>query len=612
MSTDLFVNVSASSIAKALVRSLTDMSPIAFPQLVLGDGRAYNLYFVDGLGGFAAFSGSGAFIPYIAIGNCGYPSSGPWTATFGANTTAPLALNISPAALQTALEGLASIGAGNVSVSGVAGKYYSVTFIGALANTNVAEITCDFSGLIPASTIEVSTIVVGGGGKNEVQLLTFALNPITFADDWTPIANGWTGELSTRTLETIQAFVTAGGTITDTFQITVADPLGVRTTYLKTPASIQCTIINPESFAGADKPLLATQAALDAAVMGANNFTREAATSAATGNTNVTPTATSRHHTAVLTVTGAAGSRTVSVLSTNSPSPGDAVLLVLQPAAVAGFIMAVFNASPAGTAIAQITSTGSSASYFILLTWDGSEWRRSFNDGRLLNKADNLAGLANAITSKANLRTLFGRLMVEQSADFTILAADDGKYIPVTGAGGNVVATLPLASDVDPGFLIAIQKSDGSAGVVTTNPATVTLSAQNQIVVLLSNGGSWLILLQSPGDTAVNEVVEDTNTTGNLVLTATAPNHIEKVTIGGAARTSVLILDTVAPPPGAVMKLRIEMPATAAIIIEVRDTDAAGTVLWTLNSSDGQMNVYVEAYWDGSAWKPLLNIAPVE
>ena len=38
MALKLFVNIAATSLANALVRSATDMTPIAFPQLVIGDG----------------------------------------------------------------------------------------------------------------------------------------------------------------------------------------------------------------------------------------------------------------------------------------------------------------------------------------------------------------------------------------------------------------------------------------------------------------------------------------------------------------------------------------------------------------------------------------------
>lgn len=64
-------------------------------------------------------------------------------------TTPPLAWNASASELQSALEALTGIGVGNVRVSGGPGgsSSYQVTFTGALAGANVAELTADTRGL---------------------------------------------------------------------------------------------------------------------------------------------------------------------------------------------------------------------------------------------------------------------------------------------------------------------------------------------------------------------------------------------------------------------------------------------------------------------------------
>jgi hypothetical protein len=206
--TQLFVNVSAGSLAAGLVRSLTDMTPVGFPELVIGDGRTYELYFVDGKGGYAAFSGNAAYIPEIAIGNCGTPTGGTFTLKFGANTTGALAYNASAATVQAALEALTSIGSGNCSVSGQGPNYFVVTFKGALAAAPQALIVADPTNLTPSANISVSTLVPGmaSPATNAVQVLVLAVNPISFANTWTAITNGWTGKLSTATVAALQAF----------------------------------------------------------------------------------------------------------------------------------------------------------------------------------------------------------------------------------------------------------------------------------------------------------------------------------------------------------------------------------------------------------------------
>jgi hypothetical protein len=699
MATQLFVNVQAQSIGSALVRSATDLTPVTFPTLVVGDGREYELYFVDGVGGYASFSGDASFIPLIAIGECGYPTGGTFTLTFGGDETTALAYNASPAAVQTALQALASIGSGNVAVSGVAGKYYLVEFTGSLADTDVAEITSDFDGLLPASTIDVTTLVVGGGGNNEQQLLVLAVAPVTFADDWAPITNGWAGQLSARTLGVIQAFTEADGTLEQIFQVTLQDSLGVRTTYAKVNASIECTIINPESFAGADKPQLALQSALNAAVLGLNNFTRESVTNT-TGNSNITRSSTSRHHLANVAVTGSASTRTLSILTTNSPNSGDVVFLVIAPDTTVGNVIEIRNATSGGTLLESITTDASAQVYLVLCVYSGSAWTLAFTQGDTLNKTGNLAGLASALTSRANLKTAFSRIS-GKTEDFTISASEDGTFFPTSTADGNVLATLPDPGTAGAGALLALQKVDASPFTLTTSPATITLSSAGASALLVSDGTAWSVALAynpaedaptrdevilnwdfitaltggtdtdldgqptATGAVATGQIVAITrenndvlatsfwalvdgtdaesatvirpddydastnarvwkltapglnsyaaasNSSGNTTVTPTQSNHVEILTVTGSAGTRIVILTTTNQLVGNTVELRLNLPATASIVMEIRNGTAGGTLLYSLTTDGSGDDAYLRLYFDGTAWQPLANIVPV-
>jgi hypothetical protein len=66
---------------------------------------------------------------------------GSFTITFDGQTTNAIAWNAASSAVDTAVEALSTVGAGNVAVTGNAGGPYTLTFGGTLANKNVAEVT---------------------------------------------------------------------------------------------------------------------------------------------------------------------------------------------------------------------------------------------------------------------------------------------------------------------------------------------------------------------------------------------------------------------------------------------------------------------------------------
>lgn len=87
-------------------------------------------------------------------------TAGTFTLTFNGQTTAPLAFDASAGAVQAALEGLSSIGSGNVVV--VSGATHVVMFTGARAGTNLAEI-----------------ISAGAGGASVTQRTLWNGGPLT-------------------------------------------------------------------------------------------------------------------------------------------------------------------------------------------------------------------------------------------------------------------------------------------------------------------------------------------------------------------------------------------------------------------------------------------------
>jgi hypothetical protein len=83
-----------------------------------------------------------------------------FTVTWNGQTTSSLAAAATAAQVQSALEALSNVGAGNVAVTGSAGGPYTVTFQGALAGTDVAAMTTTPTG--GTGTVTVATPTAGG------------------------------------------------------------------------------------------------------------------------------------------------------------------------------------------------------------------------------------------------------------------------------------------------------------------------------------------------------------------------------------------------------------------------------------------------------------------
>lgn len=113
----------------------------------------------------AKITASGLYGPYtvsnevqtVTEGGSGLTS---FTLTYSGQTTSSLAALATSAQVQAALEALSNIGAGNVTVSGAAGGVYTVTFVGALAGTDVAQMTATPTG--GTGTVTVATGTAGG------------------------------------------------------------------------------------------------------------------------------------------------------------------------------------------------------------------------------------------------------------------------------------------------------------------------------------------------------------------------------------------------------------------------------------------------------------------
>lgn len=126
----------------------------------------------------------------------------------------------------------------------------------------------------------------------------------------------------------------------------------------------------------------------------------------------------------------------------------------------------------------------------------------------------------------------------------------------------------------------------------------------------LTTDGSTASWAPIPAGGASNAYAAATNNTGNTTVTPTQSNQTSRITFTGAARSSIIILDVAGRSAGDKIFMDLILPATANIVISVRNATSGGTLLLPVESfptqdltTDGNL---LSAHWEftytGSAW----------
>lgn len=151
------------------------------------NGMAMLSYLQNGTTMFARVDAQGPLIDNTQTIALGSPSAGNFTLTYKGQTTGNIAYNAASSAVQTALQGLSTIGSGNATVSGSAGGPYTVTFAGTLA-TDTTALTGNGAGLTGGTFLITQTQVYT---KFTHDMALKFHKPSTFADDQGVFAIEW-------------------------------------------------------------------------------------------------------------------------------------------------------------------------------------------------------------------------------------------------------------------------------------------------------------------------------------------------------------------------------------------------------------------------------------
>lgn len=139
-------------------------------------------------------------------------TSGNFSLTFNGKTTGNLSYNSSAATVQTALEGLSTVGAGNVNVT-LSGGTYTIAFTGTLANQPLAKVQVNNNSLNSGASISTAligpTASVTTSGGNSTLTVTGGTVGTSGAFTLTDVAgNGLTQVFGAATISTSGTGVT--------------------------------------------------------------------------------------------------------------------------------------------------------------------------------------------------------------------------------------------------------------------------------------------------------------------------------------------------------------------------------------------------------------------
>lgn len=243
---NLFVNRNNTrGLASGLIKSATDPTPVAFPNLVVGDSLSLSLKVVSDVAAGSLETLTGYSIK-LGIGTPGsVPTGGTFTLTDGVDTTSALAYSITATDLQTALNALnASAGpfSDTVTVTGSVTGPYKITWDSNGSQTALAVGTAG-NLLTPLSDITVSEIQDGTGALQEIQSVSLFQQPLVLVTSWTISGTTATASVDLSNFNLYQAVIDAGGEVSKTVEIEITDAVGDIATLLQRPATISAEVL---------------------------------------------------------------------------------------------------------------------------------------------------------------------------------------------------------------------------------------------------------------------------------------------------------------------------------------------------------------------------------
>jgi hypothetical protein len=251
----IIVNRQAPSIRNALISGIGQLIPKPLPEIVIGTSRQYRVTVVSN-GVIDPISSDPTWGLKVSIGHvCDFPTSGKIGGlVVDSEQTTEIEWDDSPEDLQAKIEALASVGEGNVIVSGVAGRFYRIEFVGGKADTpfDLIQAAGPIS-LDPESTVTCKRLQAGGDGNNEVQLIQYRVKPAAIQAAWTVDGDSKVGILSANTYEALLALARQSP-FQGYIEVSVTSPEGHEEVLALQDATISCRVTDGGQYVLATLP----------------------------------------------------------------------------------------------------------------------------------------------------------------------------------------------------------------------------------------------------------------------------------------------------------------------------------------------------------------------
>ena len=233
--TDVFLNLNASTLAGARVVSSTNNQAEPWQKFVIADKRDFNLYFVDGAGAYVDVSAYTSI--RVGVGGINKrPTGGTWKFTHGGDD-ATFDWNQSASSMETTLD--ASPYSFDCAVTSPTTGIWIIKFNAVGAQTLP---TLDASDLTPDSSLSAKRLVTGDGSTKEEWIIRSFQTPWAYSESWSAISNGVTGSLNFGTENLYKAMASADS-LAGYFEVELTDASANITTIVQAPVTILGPVI---------------------------------------------------------------------------------------------------------------------------------------------------------------------------------------------------------------------------------------------------------------------------------------------------------------------------------------------------------------------------------